>query len=179
MQTVGFIAICGLFTFLLNAETLNEKAVQFVNTKFSSLFHQPATPLKVGQGLHAALECVAQNEICQQRNNFARGVFHFILQKAGLNGNYHYEAELPLPGGYADLVIKPANGGRDRIVVEYKLLTSACTKYIKNTVLPEAERQVKQYAKELTKKGFNVVGMYVAVINEVQNGSAIALYQAA
>ena len=178
IQTDKFIAICGLFTFLLNAEALDEKGVQFVNTKFSSLFHQPATPLKVGQGLHAALECAAEDGICQQRNNFAKGVFHFILQKAGLNGNYHYEAELPLPGGYADLVIKPADGGQDRIVVEYKFLTSACTNYIKNTVLPEAERQVRQYAGQLTKKGFKVIGMYVAVINEVGNGSVIALYQA-
>ena len=63
-------------------------------------------------------------------------------------------------------------------MVEYKLLTSACTNYIKNTVLPEAERQVRQYAEELTKKGFKVIGMYVAVINEVGNGSVIALYQA-
>ena len=164
---------------MLNVEALTAEGVQFDKTKFSSLFHQPITPLKAGQGLHAALECVAQNGICQQRNNFANRVFHFILQTAGLTGNYHYEAELPLPGGYADLVIKPADGGHNRIVVEYKLLLSNNQKYIKNTVLPKAERQVRQYAEQLTKKGFNIVGMYVAVVNEVQNGSVFALYRAA
>ena len=38
------------------------------------------------------------------------------MQKAGLKGKYDFEAELPLPGGYADLVIKPVDGGRDHIV---------------------------------------------------------------
>ena len=164
---------------MLNVEEIIERDAQFAGAKFSSLFHQPATPLKVGQGLHAALECVAQNGICQQRNNFAKSVLQFIVQKAGLKGKYQFEAELPLPGGYADLVIKPADGGPDRIVVEYKLLMSADTKYIKNTVLPKAEIQVKHYAEQLRMKGFNVVRMYVVVVNEVENGSVIALYEAA
>ena len=105
-----------MYIFLLNAEALIEKGLQFVNTKFSGIFRRPATSLKVGQGLHAALECVAQIGICQKRNNFTKGVLQFIVQKAGLKGKYDFEAELPLPGGYADLVIKPVDGGRDHIV---------------------------------------------------------------